>query len=285
MWLWAVGWALAGEADDARLAADNEALRARLAALELEIGVLGGSLEGLRTTLEAGEGSTADRLAAAQAEIDRLVALNREIAAHAVPPEPPAPPPADESTTLLHDATEAAAALHFDVARAKLDELVKRYPGSTAANGAARLAGELAVIGTRPGEPNVLQWYTAPGRLADAPLTLVVFFEIWCPHCKEDLPHLSRWIEDYGDQGLQVVALTRLTRNSTEDQVRSFVADHGLTWPIGREDGKYYDRFSVTGIPAAALVRDGEVVWRGHPERLTPEVVEALLPAPDAGER
>ena len=35
--------------------------------------------------------------------------------------------------------------------------------------------------------------------------------------------------------------------------------------------------YAVSGIPAAALVKDGKVIWRGHPSRLTDELVQQLL--------
>ena len=35
--------------------------------------------------------------------------------------------------------------------------------------------------------------------------------------------------------------------------------------------------FAVTGIPAAALVKDGKVVWRGHPARLDDALLDKLM--------
>ena len=35
--------------------------------------------------------------------------------------------------------------------------------------------------------------------------------------------------------------------------------------------------YAVSGIPAAALVKEGKVIWRGHPARLTDELLEQLL--------
>jgi hypothetical protein len=34
--------------------------------------------------------------------------------------------------------------------------------------------------------------------------------------------------------------------------------------------------YAVTGIPAAAVVKGGKVVWRGHPAQLTDEVLTKL---------
>jgi hypothetical protein len=37
------------------------------------------------------------------------------------------------------------------------------------------------------------------------------------------------------------------------------------------------DYFAVSGIPAAAVIKDGKVVWRGHPGRLTDDMINAWL--------
>ncbi len=43
------------------------------------------------------------------------------------------------------------------------------------------------------------------------------------------------------------------------------------------ETGKLTEYFNVSGIPAAAVVKDGKIVWRGHPIRLTDEMLKNWL--------
>ena len=40
--------------------------------------------------------------------------------------------------------------------------------------------------------------------------------------------------------------------------------------------------FNVSGIPAAAVVKDGKIVWRGHPARLTDEMIQGWALISDA---
>ena len=77
----------------------------------------------------------------------------------------------------------------------------------------------------------------------------------------------QRQYERLRTQGLQVVGLTKRSKSSTEEQVMQLVRDNGVTYPIGKEDSSLSTRFAVRGIPAAAFVRDGKVMWRGHPAR------------------
>ena len=79
--------------------------------------------------------------------------------------------------------------------------------------------------------------------------------------------------QKYKDQGLQVVALTKITRSSTEETVSKFIEDKKMTYPVAKEDGKASQYFGVAGIPAAAVVKDGKVIWRGHPANIS----EAML--------
>ncbi|MBX2797567.1 MAG: TlpA family protein disulfide reductase [Myxococcales bacterium] len=106
---------------------------------------------------------------------------------------------------------------------------------------------------------------------------LVVFFEIWCPHCRTEVPRLQALHEELSDDGFEVVGLTRMSRDVTEGQVLDFAKEHQLTYAIGRSDTPLLTQLQVRGIPAAALLKDGEVVWRGHPGRLKREQVTELL--------
>ncbi len=186
-----------------------------------------------------------------------------------------------EAAELLQRAVDAAGRLVYTEARELLATLSAGYAGTRATRASERLRLEVGIVGGHPGEPTVDEWYTKPAKVADTALTLVVFFEAWCPHCQRELPTLPSWIERYGDRGLQVVGLTRLTRESTEEDVRALIAEHHLTFPIGHEDGAYTEALGVQGIPAAALIRDGEVVWRGHPAKLEDATFELLLPPVD----
>ena len=97
---------------------------------------------------------------------------------------------------------------------------------------------------------------------------LVVFFEVWCPHCRREAPRLQELYETLDDKGLEVVALTKLSRGVTEDQLAEFIKDNGMTYPVGRAPDTLARQLNVRGIPAAAVLKDGKVVWRGHPARL-----------------
>ena len=108
--------------------------------------------------------------------------------------------------------------------------------------------------------------------------TLVVFWEVWCPHCKSEVPKLQATYTKYQGKGLQMVGLTKETKGATEEQVKAFVKEHSVTYPIAKEAGQETSEYyGVKGIPAAIVIKDGKVVWRGHPARITDAMLDKFV--------
>jgi len=191
--------------------------------------------------------------------------------------------PASEQAAaeLLKAATSAAEAMDVDTAKAKLAELNEKYGTTRAARAAQRLATELEVVGKDEAELEVEKWFQ--GSAADVEggkATLYVFWEVWCPHCKREVPKLAETYDKYKGKGLSMVGLTKMTRNITDEDVSAFIKDKGVNYPIAKEKGDNLSRhYGVRGIPAAAMVKDGKVVWRGHPARLSDDMIAKYLGA------
>ena len=101
---------------------------------------------------------------------------------------------------------------------------------------------------------------------------------VWIP-LVEDVGYTTRgsfgsWA---ADQGLNLMAATKVTKSSTEEKVQSFVDTNNLQFPVFKEDGRLSQYFNVSGIPAAAVVKDGKVIWRGHPANISDEMLAGWL--------
>ena len=81
---------------------------------------------------------------------------------------------------------------------------------------------------------------------------------------------------------LNIVGLTKITKSSTEAKVTQFIETNGLQFPIAKERGDLSQYFGVSGIPAAAVVKDGTIIWRGHPNGLNDALIQAWLSASTA---
>lgn len=163
----------------------------------------------------------------------------------------------------------------------------KQYGRTDTARKARSFLAELSVVGRpAPASLDVEKWFTDGSgvNMAEAKATLFVFWEEWCPHCRREVPKMKQVYETYHDQGLEVVGLTKLTRGATEEKVLAFIEQNQLTYPIAKEKGDLSQQFAVSGIPAAAVVKDGKIVWRGHPARLTEDLLKGFLGIEAGGE-
>ena len=113
-------------------------------------------------------------------------------------------------------------------------------------------------------------------------MVLLDFWSVWCGPCIASFPHLRDWHDEFGDDGLQIVGVTRYynytwdedaeraTRVAGKDvspeeersMLKSFLAKHELKHPtiITPEGSSMQSDYGVTGIPHAVLIdREGIV--------------------------
>ena len=161
-------------------------------------------------------------------------------------------------------------------AKALIAQMEKEYGDTRIWKRAKHIQPEVNLVGKKAPETYDIDWYQ--GTLEpNQGTTLIVFWEVWCPHCRHAIPKLESKFQDYKDQGLQVVGLTRLSRNKTKEDAMSFITENNVTYPIGQEDGSIGKHFAVSGIPAAAIIKNGTIIWRGHPTSLQNEDIEKYL--------
>ena len=183
-----------------------------------------------------------------------------------------------EAADLLSEVKDARTAWEFEAAKALLAVLETDYAGTRAAQRAFRERAELEVIGKAAPDltvgNGVEYWFDQPGEYGD--VTILVFFEEWCPHCRREMPQMSEWTQSMRDNGeLQVIGVTKITKSSTDEKVRELLLSSNVTFPIAKGNGALSEHMNVSGIPAAAVVKDGVVIWRGHPARLDETVLRA----------
>jgi thiol-disulfide isomerase/thioredoxin len=163
-----------------------------------------------------------------------------------------------------------------DGAKSKLEELVNNFGSSRAAQRAERMLVELNLVGSDAQAITAEHWFQGSAPDVSNGTTLVVFWEKWCPHCRREVPALQARSEAYAGR-MEVVGLTKQSRDTSDDAVTEFISENSLTYAMGRETGELSRAYAVSGIPAAALVKDGTVLWRGHPGQLTDEMIDGFL--------
>ena len=190
--------------------------------------------------------------------------------------------PADETAAqaLLKEMQEAMGKNDIAGAKAKYAEIEKKYATTRTFKRAAKMGKELEVFGkAAPSAMNVEEWMIGDASAVNLSkgVSLLVFWEVWCPHCKREVPNMQKTFDTYSSKGLQMVGLTKLTRGKSKEEAMSFLQEKNVTYPVAKESGDLSKHFNVSGIPAAAVVKDGTIVWRGHPARLTDDMLNGWL--------
>lgn len=168
----------------------------------------------------------------------------------------------------------------FKEAKAALAKFKKDYGNTSLMPHVARLEQEVNVVGKdSPKDWKIEKWLQGENKVSlnSKKPTLVVFWELWCPHCQREVPKIQELYNTYSPKGFQIVALTKMTRGTTEKEVKSFLNENKVSYPAGKEDGSVSQYFAVSGIPAAVVLKDGKVEWRGHPARITEEMIEGWI--------
>jgi cytochrome c biogenesis protein CcmG, thiol:disulfide interchange protein DsbE len=184
----------------------------------------------------------------------------------------------NEARAFVGQIQQAVSELEFDKAKERCEKGESEYGATRTWRRAGRVCREVEVVGKDAADLEVEKWFQGEGTsMADKPATLLVFWEEWCPHCKREVPKIESTYKKYGDR-LNVVGLTKVTRSATDEKVAEFISQEALSYPVAKEKGgNLSNYYNVSGVPAAALVKDGKVIWRGHPARLEDQTLEQLL--------
>lgn len=117
-----------------------------------------------------------------------------------------------------------------------------------------------------------------PAAWPEDAVTVVECWARWCGPCLRAMPHLEALHRELKDEGVHVIGLNVWDRG-TDAEILDFLAKQPTppTYDLAVDRaGALPKRLGVKGIPHAIVVREGEVVWQGHPASLTAEKLRAL---------
>ena len=131
----------------------------------------------------------------------------------------------------------------------------------------------------------------APSAWEPGKVYILECWATWCGPCIAVIPHVNGLYQKYQDKGLRVIGVN--VWEDGRDKVAAFVEKKGdgMSYPVaytgrgGAFETDWLKPAGVTGIPHAFVVRDGKVLFKTHPSRLTEEVVEALLEGGEAADK
>ena len=108
-------------------------------------------------------------------------------------------------------------------------------------------------------------------------VVVLEFWATWCPPCRQSIPHLSKLQEKYKDK-VVVIGISGEDRETVE----SFVKEQKeMKYRVAIDDSDktgeiYMAGFGVDGIPHAFMIKEGKIIWHGHPLELDDELAKAV---------
>ncbi len=96
--------------------------------------------------------------------------------------------------------------------------------------------------------------------LAADKLNVLVFWSVECPHCRQALPPLSRWLKEHG-QGINLVGAADVPNEAVRVKTEEFCRANGLSFPVFLDEGlNIAKQFRIVSTPTFVIVRpDGTV--------------------------
>ena len=111
---------------------------------------------------------------------------------------------------------------------------------------------------------------------SDYALTMINFWEPWCPPCVGEMPDLERLYQDYRERGFQILGVYL-----TEDNAGAVIQKTGVTYPILHYVSAF-DVFQTGYVPTTVFVnRWGEIVGEteigGRDYAAWAQIIDGLL--------
>lgn len=130
------------------------------------------------------------------------------------------------------------------------------------------------------------------------------FWATWCGPCLAAMPHMEQLHQAFKDNPrMQIIGVNVMDRK-TPEALKEFIKNRPtpLNYTMAVDvDGKktrekWLEPLKVNGIPHAFAVKNGRLIWRGHPAQLSEKTMQAMLKpdfsaaslaakGPDAGAR
>ena len=149
-----------------------------------------------------------------------------------------------------------------------------------AAVAALWVAAALSAAPVFPAESLPETWVSGerPDHWEPGHLYLVECWASWCGPCLRAMSHLEALWQEVKDERIHVIGVNVGEQRTSED-IQAFLAKRPVppTYSICRDPQNLVrKRVEFRGIPFAFAVREGEVVWEGHPSTLTADKLRAL---------
>ncbi|MCP5461953.1 MAG: TlpA family protein disulfide reductase [bacterium] len=115
--------------------------------------------------------------------------------------------------------------------------------------------------------------------VTDGGIYVVEFWATWCPPCRASIPHLTELQKKFKDKGVTFIGISQEDLAAVKPFVESMGDAMQYTVAVdnnGATTESYLAPFGIQGIPHAFIVKEGKLVWHGHPMDSLEEMLDAI---------
>ena len=107
---------------------------------------------------------------------------------------------------------------------------------------------------------------------------MLVFFTTWCPYCQKEIPKLKQVYQQYGDKGLQLVAINAGLADSLEN-AKGYALQYRLPYVVLYDaDARVSAQYGLQSVPKIFYIQqDGNIVLTSR--KTQKQTIEDLLRA------
>jgi peroxiredoxin len=108
------------------------------------------------------------------------------------------------------------------------------------------------------------------------------FFAIWCGHSKQHIPSMTEYGEAEAKRGLQIIGLAVKDADSSVDNVKKFIAEQHIDYPVGMIADPDFVQFVESkdvSVPQTLVIgRDGRIAahFTGHNKQTERELADVI---------
>lgn len=103
---------------------------------------------------------------------------------------------------------------------------------------------------------------------------LLNFWATWCPPCKEEMPDMQKFYEEYKDADFIILAVNVTTTEKNIENITSFVQDYQLTFPIILDEkGEVAHQYELLSYPTSYFIDSDGIIRNKIVGTLSKEVM------------
>ncbi|MGE7919076.1 redoxin domain-containing protein [Viridibacillus sp. NPDC093762] len=110
---------------------------------------------------------------------------------------------------------------------------------------------------------------------------LLNFWASWCPPCKEEIPHMQKYYEEYGEKSDMVILAVNMTRveKGGKEKIAEFVEKYEMTFPVlvDDNDGKVMKLYDVRSFPTTYIINSEGVITQKVRMSLDDKKIEEII--------